>query len=262
MKKTFSEYGLIGMMAAVGLTSLVMDAAAQPEKYEARAKTLTTANKASEIIGMDVYNAQNEKLGKVDDLIVDWSAGRIRYAVLSSGGILGVGDKLVAVPASSFSYVAGEKKLLLDADKQSLKEAPQFSKSEWPDMNNPTWDASIRRHYEAKGYYKKDRVRGDADRDTELDNTRRNVRDRDNKTLTPEDQGRSEADRTTTQQIRKSLVNDESLSTVSKNVKIITANGTVTLRGVVKTEQEKADIAAKAKKFSDNVDNQLEVKGR
>lgn len=95
----------------------------------------------------------------------------------------------------------------------------------------------------------------------EPDNTGRNVRDRNEATKTPGDQSENEADRTITQNIRKAITADDSLSTNAKNVKIITNDGTVTLRGPVKSEKEKADIEAKAKQVAGvkNVDNQLEV---
>jgi hyperosmotically inducible protein len=93
------------------------------------------------------------------------------------------------------------------------------------------------------------------------DNTGRNVRDRGGETKTPGDQSESEADRTITQNIRKALTADDSLSTNAKNVKIITNVGIVTLRGPVQSEKEKADIEAKAKQVAGvkQVDNQLEV---
>jgi hyperosmotically inducible periplasmic protein len=95
----------------------------------------------------------------------------------------------------------------------------------------------------------------------EPDNTGRNVRDRDNATKTAGDQSENEADRTITQTVRKALTEDDSLSTDGKNVKIITVDGKVTLRGPVKSEQEKGNIASKAKQVAGvkNVDNQLEV---
>lgn len=93
------------------------------------------------------------------------------------------------------------------------------------------------------------------------DNTKQNVRDRDSTTLTPMDQGSSEADRTITQQIRKAVVGHDGLSTDAKNVKIITQDGVVTLRGPVKSADEKATIAAISTKTEGvkRVDNQLEV---
>jgi len=98
---------------------------------------------------------------------------------------------------------------------------------------------------------------------TAPDNTGRNTRDRHGNTLTPGDQSESKADRTLTQQIRKALVADKSLSTTAKNVKIITVNGLVTLRGPVNSPQEKEKIEAKAQQMAgvNKVDSQLEVKG-
>jgi hyperosmotically inducible periplasmic protein len=99
---------------------------------------------------------------------------------------------------------------------------------------------------------------------TAPDNTGRNVRDRGDATLTPGDQSENQADRTLTKQIRKAVVADKSLSTMAKNVKIITVNGLVTLRGPVKNPHEKETIEAKAQQIAgvNKVDNQLEVKGR
>jgi hyperosmotically inducible protein len=95
----------------------------------------------------------------------------------------------------------------------------------------------------------------------EPDNSGRNVRDRDDQNKTTGDQSENEADRTITQNIRRAVTADDSLSTNAKNVKIITNDGTVTLRGPVKNEKEKAEIEAKAKQIAGvkRVDNQLEV---
>jgi hyperosmotically inducible protein len=95
----------------------------------------------------------------------------------------------------------------------------------------------------------------------EPDNSGRNVRDRDNQTKTSGDQSESEADRTISQNIRAAITADDSLSTNGKNVKIITNEGTVTLRGPVKSDKEKSDIEAKAKQVAGvkKVDNQLEI---
>jgi len=96
---------------------------------------------------------------------------------------------------------------------------------------------------------------------TAPDNTGRNVRDRGGDTVTPGDQSNNKADLNVTQQIRKAIMADKSLSTNAKNVKIITNNGVVTLRGPVNTPQEKATIEAKAQSIAgvNNVDSQLEI---
>ena len=95
----------------------------------------------------------------------------------------------------------------------------------------------------------------------EADNTGRNVRDRDDATKTSGDQSENEQDRKITQEVRKAVTSDDTLSTNAQNVKIITQDGKVTLRGPVKSEKEKADIEARAKQIAGvkNVDNQLEI---
>ena len=95
----------------------------------------------------------------------------------------------------------------------------------------------------------------------DADNTARNVRDRDDRTATPMDQGGSEGDRTITAEIRKQITDNDGLSTNAKNVKIITQDGVVTLRGPVKNAQEKTTVAGIARKAAGvkRVDDQLEV---
>lgn len=96
---------------------------------------------------------------------------------------------------------------------------------------------------------------------TARDNTGVNVRDRNDAKVTAQDQSESDTDRTLTQEIRKAIVADDSLSTNAKNVKVITVNGVVTLRGPVATEQEKNKVAAKVNGVAGvkKLDNQLEA---
>ena len=96
---------------------------------------------------------------------------------------------------------------------------------------------------------------------TDADNTARNQRDRDAAAQTSGDQAENPADREISANIRRAVVADESLSSNAHNVKIITSNGVVTLRGPVKSAQEKAAIEAKAKQVAgvQSVNNQLEV---
>ena len=93
------------------------------------------------------------------------------------------------------------------------------------------------------------------------DNTGRNERDREGTTLTPGDQSSNEADVELTRRIREAVVADDSLSTNAHNVKIITINGKVTLRGPVESEAERAKIVATAEQLAgkNKVDNKLEI---
>jgi len=94
------------------------------------------------------------------------------------------------------------------------------------------------------------------------DNSAVNVSDRAPDAMTADQQSNNKDDVTLTSDIRRAVVKDQSLSMMAHNVKIITANGKVILRGPVKTEEEKTAIAGKAQAIAGagNVDNQLEVK--
>jgi hyperosmotically inducible periplasmic protein len=99
------------------------------------------------------------------------------------------------------------------------------------------------------------------DRTVNPDNTAKNERDRSGETQTSGDQSNSSTDLKITQAIRQALMKDGELSMTAKNIKVITANGQVTLRGPVKTAQEKAKIdqIAKSAAGGAQIEDQLEV---
>jgi len=216
---------------------------------------LGNIQRASKLIGTPVKNMQDEKLGKVENLILDLSAGRIVTVVISSGGFIGIGDELSAVPPTALRYNSENDNLELDASKELLAGSPHFKASEWPDMSQPAYANGVYRAYKAEPYFTTDTT-------PNADNTKRNVRDRDSSTLTPLDQGNSKSDVSTTADIRKEIMARKGISMNAKNVKIITQNGRVTLRGPVETSEEKRLIGEIANRMaqSENVDNQLEVK--
>ena len=101
------------------------------------------------------------------------------------------------------------------------------------------------------------------DQTTKPDNTATNERDRSGETQTSGDQSNSSADLKVTQAIRQALMRDDTLSTTAKNIKVITENGQVTLRGPVKNAQEKTKVSQLAKSAAGgaHVVDQLDVKG-
>ncbi|AMC99704.1 PRC-barrel domain-containing protein [Halomonas chromatireducens] len=104
---------------------------------------------ASTITGDDVYNMQDEELGKVLDVMLDITEGKIRYAVLASGGFLGMGDRLFAVPWKALKLDTQNRRFLLDVDVERLKNAPGFDKDQWPNMADATWNSTIESYYAA-----------------------------------------------------------------------------------------------------------------
>lgn len=105
---------------------------------------------ASTLIGNDVCNLKDEDLGNIDEIILDTSSGKARYAVLSSGGFLGMGDRLFAVPWSALKLDPVNKRFVLDMDVDRLMAAPGFDKDQWPDMSDSKWATSIHSYYGAR----------------------------------------------------------------------------------------------------------------
>lgn len=101
-----------------------------------------------------------------------------------------------------------------------------------------------------------------ADRTPSADNTANNKRDAEGVNKTPMDQGNNQADIDITANIRKAIVDNDAMSTNAQNIKIITENGVVTLRGVVESETERTTIEERARSVPGvvRVESQLEVK--
>jgi sporulation protein YlmC with PRC-barrel domain len=215
------------------------------------ASRLSQIQKASKLMGASVKNLQDEKLGNVENLLVDLPSGRIVTVIISSGGFLGIDDELSAVPPTALRFTTDRDTLQLDTTKEMLSAAPHFKANQWPDFAQPDYTTGVYRAYKVEPYFT-----------AGADNTARNVRDRNDQTLTPLDQGNSQADIDITAQIRKEIIANKDMSIDAKNVKIITKDGHVTLRGPVNTAEEKRLIGEIAERIASagNVDNQLEVK--
>lgn len=217
------------------------------------ANGLGHVERATKLMGLKVENLREENIGTVDNLIVDLSTGRVVAVIVSSGGFLGMGDTLSVVPPTALRFNPEHDRLRLDTTKETLLDAPRFKAGEWPDFAQGDYTASVYRAYKQEAHLGRD-----------ADNTARNTRDRGGRTLTPADQGGNESDVTLTQEIRKAVVATDGLSLNAQNVKIITVKGRVTLRGPVRTAEEKVMIAAIATRVAGaaNVDDQLEVAAR
>ena len=108
---------------------------------------------SEDVIGKKVVNLQGEELGKIEDVIIDAPNARVSYAILSFGGFLGMGDKLFALPWVSLFYSPENGNFALKADKELLKRAPGFDRTNWPDLSDPVGRADIYRYYGAAAYW-------------------------------------------------------------------------------------------------------------
>jgi PRC-barrel domain len=110
---------------------------------------------ASKTRGSKVFNRQQQMLGEIDDIVFDVPRGAIVYAALASGGFLGLGERLFAVPWSALAYDAGRECFVLDAQKESFEHAPGFDKDRWPTEAGAEWHEQVHRHYGAPLFWQR-----------------------------------------------------------------------------------------------------------
>ncbi|QPC81542.1 PRC-barrel domain-containing protein [Phototrophicus methaneseepsis] len=114
---------------------------------------IVRALSATSLNGTNVVNTQGEDIGHIEDLMIDLTTGRILYAVLSFGGILGIGNKLFAVPFQSFTIDQNNERFILDANKERLQNAPGFDKDHWPQTGNMDFQNEVYRYYDVDPYW-------------------------------------------------------------------------------------------------------------
>lgn len=102
---------------------------------------------ASTLLGAHVSNLQDESLGELKDCMIDSTSGKIAYGVLSFGGLLGMGNKLFAIPWETFRVDAENERLVLDVPRERFKDAPGFDADHWPDFTEPSYADRVREHY-------------------------------------------------------------------------------------------------------------------
>lgn len=108
---------------------------------------------ADTLRGDSVFNTQGEKLGEIHDIMLDVPNGRIAYAVLAFGGVMGIGDKLFAIPWNALTLDADRRCFVLDIEKERLRNAPGFDKRHWPSMADPGWVGEVHSFYGSRGYW-------------------------------------------------------------------------------------------------------------
>ncbi len=221
-----------------------LTAIAEPDKQSdvnypvAGARGNASSWRASQVMGTNVKNAGDENIGKVDDIVLDMKSGEVLAVIISSGGFLGIADTLSAVPVSVLRYDGASKAFKTKLTKEQLGKAPQFRTSDWPDYNEATSLEALRSY--------RDSIGGDV---TAPDNSAQNEKEMRDGGMNPTDQGNSEKDVQITKDIRSSII-DTDLSFSAKNIKIITRNEYVTLKGVVDSHDEHEKILKIARKHA------------
>jgi len=98
-----------------------------------------------------IESAQGEELGKLEHVMLDVPSGRVAYAVLARGGVLGLGAKLFAIPWEALWLDAKRGCLVLDIERERLESAPGFDHEHWPSMGDEAWAARVHEFFAVRG---------------------------------------------------------------------------------------------------------------
>ena len=139
------------LLAGQGMAAAAVQGS-QPQASGSRAaeQAWQRTHRASKILGTRVRNRQGEKIGDIKDLLLD-ANGHVAYAVVSTGGFLGVADRLHAIPWAALQKSGEGRGFVLDIDRARLGKAPGFDAAHWPDMSDERWNEDTRSRYPAAG---------------------------------------------------------------------------------------------------------------
>ena len=104
---------------------------------------------AEKVSGTAVYNRAGERLGTIEDIMLDKRSGQTCYAVLSFGGFLGIGDRHFPLPWEKLTYDTALGGYVVDLDRQVLESAPSYSSEEQVTWDDPAWARRVHEHYGA-----------------------------------------------------------------------------------------------------------------
>jgi sporulation protein YlmC with PRC-barrel domain len=138
---------------AIGVLLLVVEALAQGVPAPAPHDAVLLRSKS--LFEYRVKSPQGEDLGKIEEVMIDMELGRVGYAVLSFGGLWGLGSKWVPVPWDAVTLQPDEKVVLLKIEKEKIEKAPNFEAATLPELANRQWGAVIHTYYGYPPYWEK-----------------------------------------------------------------------------------------------------------
>ncbi len=108
---------------------------------------------ATAIIGGKVKNPEGEDLGTIENLMINLLSARVTYAVLSFGGLFGLGGKYFAIPMEAMALDPEDQVFILNIPREKLDETHGFDKDNWPNMADRQWETGIYSHYNLRPYW-------------------------------------------------------------------------------------------------------------
>src|SRR6478609_6685399 len=113
----------------------------------------TSAIRAKKVIGTNVKDATGEKIGEVEDIVLDKQSNQIMFAIVGVGGVLGVGEKFTPVPWSTLNYDKDEGSYVVNLSREQLKSAPADSIEELTKDDGMGYRDRAYAYYKAKPYW-------------------------------------------------------------------------------------------------------------
>ena len=115
--------------------------------------TPNTLINAERVEGTSVYNPQGDKLGTIDDIMIDKVSGKAIYAIMSFGGFLGIGEKYHPLPWSALNYDEGKGGYVVNLDKKMLEGAPTVDTHEGSHWADEAWNRRVHDYYKESPYW-------------------------------------------------------------------------------------------------------------
>lgn len=124
-------------------------------------KTRGANIRVSQLMGYNIQNSQGESVGEIKDIVLDTKSGKVKYAAVTYGGFLGVGNKMFAVPfdafqvkldkdevdGDDFGHEADDYVLILDVTQKQLEGQQGFDEDNWPNMADRQWARDLDKRY-------------------------------------------------------------------------------------------------------------------
>lgn len=207
----------------------------------AMSERMSRDQRASKIIGTNVHDKQNQKLGEIKELVVDRDSGKVVYAVISMGGVMGVGDTLHAVPWRSLKRTEGEDFYRIDLDKTALQNSPKVDNNGWATLTSDPKRGEIYAYYKQQPYWDSEEV---SDKMTEVKNNATNYMD----------------DSVITAKVKTALLADEVVK--GMDIHVETSKQTVQLSGFADSREQRTRAVQVASKVEGvkRIDNKLSIK--
>ncbi|MDB5461389.1 MAG: PRC-barrel domain containing protein [Caulobacteraceae bacterium] len=106
---------------------------------------------ADRVQGSTVYDQAGEKLGHIEDVMLDKASGRVAYAIMSYGGFLGAGERYHPLPWSMLSYDPGKNGYVVPLNKHQLADAPTLGRDQINEQDDTEWAEQVHTHYGLPG---------------------------------------------------------------------------------------------------------------